>query len=297
MSTLLLLNPAAGHGHAGRVLAETRAAATEAWGAVDVAETRAPGDAVGLAEAAARAGATRVLVIGGDGTVHEAANGIMRLPPGARPALGVIPAGTGNDFAKLAGSLHGRPADKVRRLAGGRVRRIDVGLAWGEYFLNSVGIGFDAAVARQVNLSTWGRGIPAYLAAVGKVIRQFHPFEAQVTAEHEDFRDRFLLLEVGNGPVVGGGFRITPLAVPDDGVLDVCAVEALSTLGILAKLPLVMLGKHLGQKEVRSFRTRRIAVQGFGRPLDAQFDGELRSSSDRMEIGLDPAALPVMVSR
>jgi len=296
LTTLLLVNPTAGRGHAGRVAADAERAARAAWGQVERVHTTAPGEAVGMASRAVETGAERVIVLGGDGTLHEAANGLLRARVAERPPIGILPAGTGNDYAKMAGTAGLRVAEAVQRLRAGRVRRFDVGEAWGEYFLNSVGIGFDAEVAREINQSRRGSGLAAYVMAVIKVIARFRAFEARVDADDRSFTDRLLLLEIGIGPCVGGGFRLTPFAEPDDGLLDICAVEELSVPGILTKLPLAMLGRHTGLRQVRSFRTTRLAVQATQGPLHAQFDGEIREVSGRMEIRLEPRALPVLVT-
>jgi diacylglycerol kinase (ATP) len=196
----------------------------------------------------------------------------------------------------MAGTLGLSLPEAARRLQHGRIRRFDVGEAWGEVFLNSVGIGFDAEVARQINHSKRGRGLPAYLGAVARVIARFEAFEVEVRAGDHSFRDRLLLLEIGNGPCVGGGFRLTPFAVPDDGQLDVCAIRHLSVAGILAKLPLAMLGRHTGLKQVRHFRTVALEVESAHGPLQAQFDGEIRAVSNRMDIRIRPGVLPVLVA-
>lgn len=296
MTTLLLVNPTAGRGRAGRVAAEAERAARAAWGAVDRVHTSAPGEAVGLATRAVEAGSERVIVLGGDGTLHEAANGLLRARVAERPPIGILPAGTGNDYAKMTGTAGLKVAEAVRRLRAGKVRRFDVGEAWGEYFLNSVGIGFDAEVAREVNHSKNGSGLPAYFAAALKVMARFRFFEARIEADDRSFTDRLLLLEIGIGPCVGGGFRLTPFAEPDDGLLDICAVQRLSIPGILTKLPLVMLGRHTGLRQVRSFRTTRLAVESTTGPLHAQFDGETREVSGRMDVRLEPRALPVLIA-
>ncbi len=296
VTTLLLVNPVAGHGRSRRAARAAKAAVEAAWGRVEAVETTGPGHATALAREAAETPVTRILVVGGDGTVHEAANGILRAGTATPPPLAVIPAGTGNDFAKLVRTAGHQPDRAVRRLARGAIRRLDVGQAWDEYFVNSIGIGFDAEVARLVNQSRRGRGLALYLWAVAQVIRRYRPFEAHVVADDRSFTDRMLLLEVGNGPVVGGGFRLTPSAVPDDGILDVCAIGHQSVAGILSKLPLAVLGRHGGLRAVRSFRTTRLAVQGGDGVLLAQLDGEVRACSDRVEIRIVPAALPVIVA-
>lgn len=297
MTTILLVNPAAGRGRAAGLAEEAEHAAQATWGAVVRLETTAPGVATTMVRQATEQGAERILVLGGDGTMHEAANGLLQASVRERPPIGILPAGTGNDYAKMAGTVGHRPADAVRRLSEGSIRRFDVGTAWGEYFLNSVGIGFDAEVARVVNASKHGSGIPAYLMAVARVISRFMPFEVEVKADEHHFTDRLLLLEIGIGPCVGGGFRLTPFAQPDDGLLDICAIQHMSVPGILTKLPLAMLGKHTGLRQVRSFRTTSLSITSHNGPLHAQFDGELRQVSTTMEIRIEPRALPVMIAR
>jgi YegS/Rv2252/BmrU family lipid kinase len=296
VTTILLVNPAAGRGRAATLAAEAERAAISTWGSVVRLETTAPGAATAQVRLAVEQGAERVLVLGGDGTLHEAANGLLQAPVASRPPIGILPAGTGNDYAKMAGTAGHHPAEAIRRLAAGSIRPFDVGVAWGEYFLNAVGIGFDAEVARVVNASKHGSGLPAYLAAVARVLAHFEPFEVEVTATERSFTDRLLLMEIGIGPCVGGGFRLTPFAQPDDGLFDICAIQHMSIPGILSCLPLAMLGKHTGLRTVRHFRTSHVSITGHGGPLHAQFDGELRQVSETMEIRIEPRALPVMIA-
>jgi len=296
MTTLLLVNPAAGRGRAGRLAAPAETACAAAWGAVQRIDTTAPGTAVEQVRQAVERGVERVVVLGGDGSLHEAANGVLRATVASRPPITVLPAGTGNDFAKLAGTVGLSPAEAVSRLVRGRVRLLDVGQAWDEYFLNSVGIGFDAEVAAEVAKGGSLTGIPAYLVAVKRVLRGFVAPELTCQSAEASFTDRLLLIEIGIGPVVGGGFRLTPFAKPDDGVFDVCAIQQQSTLGILTKLPLAMFGWHTRLKAVRSFRTAELVVRRADGPLRAQMDGELRSLRSDMTITLLPLALPVLVT-
>ena len=297
MATILVVNPTAGRGRAGRLVAEATSALEETFGRVTRIETTAPGTAVGQVREAVEAGAERIVVLGGDGTMHEAANGLLTARVAERPPIGILPAGTGNDYAKMARTLGCSTREAVRRLGSATVRHFDVGSAWGEYFLNSVGIGFDAEVARVVN--GWKRltGMPAYLAAVFQVLSRFRTLNLEVTSDGERFSDRLLLLEVAIGPCVGGGFRLTPDAQPDDGWLDICAIRHISMPGILVRLPLVMIGKHTRLKAVRMLRARHVAVSNQDGPLHAQFDGELREVSGTMEIRLEPHALPVLIAQ
>ena len=102
---------------------------------------------------------------------------------------------------------------------------------------------------------------------------------------------------MGIGPSVGGGFKLTPGAVADDGLFDICAIRTLSRTGILLKVPLTLFGWHTRLRDVRMFRSTSLTVSSTdGMPLQAQFDGELRSSDHRMEIRMLPRALPVLTT-
>jgi diacylglycerol kinase (ATP) len=258
-------------------------------------DTAAAGAATALVREAVESGVDRVLVVGGDGTLHEAANGLLQAAVRERPPIGIVSSGTGNDYAKLAGTYRLSPEVAIERLARGRVRWHDVGTAWDEYFINAVGIGFDAVVGGRVNSRQRGSGLGAYLAAVGWTVSRFRGFAAQVESEELTFADSLLLIEAGIGPSVGGGFKLTPGAVADDGLFDVCAIRALPPLGILLKVPFTLFGWHTRLKDVRMFRTRALTVASTdGTPLQAQFDGELRSVDHRMEIRMLPRTLPVL---
>ncbi len=297
MPTLLLVNPVAGHGRAARAAAEAVACCGRHWREVRVVTTRGPGDGVTLVKQAIAAGCARVLALGGDGTVHEAANGILSVPFDQRPALGIIPMGTGNDYAKLSRTYGLSVAAAVQSLAHARVTRLDVGQALGEYFINSIGIGFDAEVARRVAGYTRLRGIPAYLSAALATFGHFDPPRLSISSSAASFEESVLLLEVGIGAVVGGGFRLTPDARPDDGLFDVCSIARQNLFGFMFKLPLAMLGLHGRLRGVRIFRTDCLTVRSTtGAPLLAQLDGELRPIAGPLEITQLPLALPVLIA-
>jgi YegS/Rv2252/BmrU family lipid kinase len=295
VTTLLLVNPAAGHGRGRRLADEAAAAIQRHWGAPLRLETTAAGDAVEMVRGMDR-GIERVIVLGGDGTLHEAVNGLLRRPEADRPPLGIVPAGTGNDYARMIGTRALRPSVAIDRLARGTVHRHDAGQAWDEYFINSVGIGFDAAVAARVQQTTWGRGLPAYIAAVARVIPEFKAFAATVRVDDEEFADRFLLIEVAIGYSVGGGFRLTPRAKLDDGRFDLCAIRHLPVPAILAKLPLAIVGWHTSQPEVRMRQGQRVTVSPTAGQLLVQLDGEVRRRAGPIEIRLLPGALAVLTT-
>jgi diacylglycerol kinase (ATP) len=295
VTTLLLVNPAAGHGRGRRLADETAAAIERRWGAMHRVDTTGAGQAVDIVRSM-DTGVERVIVLGGDGTLHEAANGLLDRPDADRPPISIIPAGTGNDYARMIGTRGLGPAVAIERLGRGTVRRYDVGRAWDEYFINSVGIGFDAAVAVRVNQTTWGRGLPAYVAAVVKVIAEFDSYQATVQVDGEEFTDRFLLIEIAIGYSAGGGFRLTPHAKLDDGLFDLCAIRHLPVPAILAKVPLAIFGWHTSLRHVRMRQGRSVTVSPAAGQLLVQLDGEVRRREGPIEIRLLPGALPVLTT-
>ena len=175
MTTVLLVNPAAGHGRGARVSAAAIRAARRTWRGVESIRTGGPGDGVRLAAEVARAGVERLIVVGGDGSVHEAANGLLTSGVADPPPLGVVPVGTGNDFARSLGTRHSNPARAIATLARAEPARWDVGRAGSEYFVNSLGIGFDADVAVRVNTQRRLRGFAAYAVAVAHTLSRIRP--------------------------------------------------------------------------------------------------------------------------
>jgi diacylglycerol kinase (ATP) len=293
LTTLLLVNPAAGRGRGGRLKLRAEAACRQYWSDLAVEETAGPGDGVRLARFAAEAGVERLLVLGGDGTVHEAANGLLQATVSQRPPLGVLPVGTGNDYAKLTGLGGAGPEQAARRLSRGRIRRLDAGRVGETFFVNALGVGFDAEVARRVNCGRL-QGPVAYLVAVAQTYRSFSPLEIAVVVESGRFEETALLVEVGIGAVVGGGFRLNPAARPDDGEFDVCVIRKLSLGEFVTRLPLAILGWHTRLRQVRAFRSPRVTLESLAGPVLAHLDGEVRTMGPRLEIVIEPQCLSVI---
>ena len=291
----VILNPTAGRGATARVRGLVDAEMSRAGAAHTVVETTRRGHAAELAEAAARAGWPAVVAVGGDGTVHEVVNGLMRAAEGGVSVpLGVVGVGSGNDFALLAG-VPRDPAAAVRRLVSAEPRAVDVGRVGDRWFGNGVGIGLDARVAIEVDRGRRFRGIFMYLDALAKVLRVFRPPRMTVEIDGERVAEGpMTLVTVGNGGRHGGGFWICPDARIDDGVLDVCTCDALGTLGILGFLPRVMRGTHTGASCVHMHRARRVRVTSPD-PLPVHADGEIIAEAAReVEIEIHPGRLRVL---
>lgn len=292
----LYVNPTAGRGRAGKRLPRIETLLEAAGVAF---ETHLSGD-VGHLEQQVRAGvdggADRIVVAGGDGSIHEAVNGIMAAAGTAR--LGVIPTGTGNDFAKASNI----PLDweHATRLLGGRIaagatwRRIDVGRMNERYFANGVGIGFDARVTRVARSYRWPIGDLVYLLALFRCIVAGVVTPAMTISSEELTRSGpTTLVSVSNGAWVGGMFWIAPMADNTDGKLDLLVADPVSRLRTIGLLPKILAGKHIGEKEVSHVAVRRVRVEAT-EPVLSHLDGEVMPLLTRFDIELLPGALDLL---
>jgi YegS/Rv2252/BmrU family lipid kinase len=289
---LVILNPAAGRGRARRewprMAARLRALGFE----YELAETGAPGEGGLLAERAAR-DCEVVVAAGGDGTLNEVVNGLMRAGGGS--ALGVLPLGSGDDFAKLLS-----PGDAVERLVRGQPQALDVGRIRSggatRWFANGMDIGFGAHAARNMQrVPGVLTGLSAYLGALVLTLVRYPTLEVRLQLDDGPvFPQRTALTAVMNGHTFGGSFRVCPDARPDDGALDLLIAQGVGRLEILGIVPKIMRGTHTGDRRLRMARARRVAIES-DMPLLVEADGEIVfENARRLEIEVQPAALRVL---
>ena len=289
----LIINPNANLGHAWQAAADLRPIVEELGGA-DWTGTVYPTHATELARQAAESEYKLIIAAGGDGTVHEVVNGLMQVPAEQRPRLGIVPLGTGNDFAHAAG-VKSQPAEALRQAYTGQPRRMDIGklsdsLGRTEYADNAIGIGFDATVTIRSRQFTYLHGFPVYLLAVLQTILLNHDApRMQVTTDREQWDERMLMLVLCNGGREGGGFFVSPEALPDDGVLHYAAVRKVSRPMMLRLIPEVMNGTHGRFKQVRMGHFRHLELKADA-PLVIHTDGEIFAG-----FGMDVRALSVEV--
>jgi YegS/Rv2252/BmrU family lipid kinase len=292
----IILNPAANRGAARRVTDPVaRAFRSQGW-TVDIALTERPGHATELARRAAMNGAQRVIAVGGDGAVHEVANGLLQARSDAQ--LGVIPVGSGNDFAKLVGQYGHSPARAVSRLVTGTPRRFDVGKVGDEWFVNSMGFGFGPAVVRLRNRMTGLTGFLSYLVPILRGFATFQPPRCDVASAQFTESGYMMMVEVCNGTTAGGSYRFAPDADPADGMLDVCLIRRVSLPRFLIAIPRVIRGTHGTMKEVTIFQTARLTMRTPEVPLLLHLDGELREpGGHECVVTLEKQRLNVLVAR
>ncbi len=287
----VILNPASGGGAGRKLRPEIERELTARGLDFTLAETERPWHAAELARAAAGAGFDVVVGAGGDGTMHEVANGLLTLragldpsappgmvpPPDAVPALGAIPVGTGNDFAKtLVGGMD-RPR-AYDALAAGQVGLFDVGrITWSgasEYLVNSIGTGIDVEVLRQVKRLPSMPGVLGYLVGLLRAVIGFKAIPLRIRLDDRQLDRLVMIIAVQNGPCLGGGFWVCPSARPEDGRLDICMVGDLNYFQIARTIPRVMRGTHEHLAVVTMDRAKTIELEAPGAaPLFFQLDG------------------------
>lgn len=266
----------------------------------EVLVTERPGQAFEWARER-RWDAERVVVaVGGDGTVHEVGGGLI----GGRAALAVMAVGSGNDFAKML-ETPGDPAAAIEFFQRARARSCDVGEVRIEhvdgrrtrrYFLNGLGIGYEAVVADAAARARVLRGVARYVVAALWHLVAFRPPVMTLDVSGRTVAGPIFLVAVGNGRCAGGGFYLTPDAVIDDGCLDVCYTQTTSVPRLLRRLVAVFRGRHGRFDDIHMTRTDALTATCPAGCM-AHADGELLARrATRLEVRVLPGVLPVLVS-
>ena len=254
----------------------------------EIQETTFASHGIELAKQAANAGATIVAAAGGDGTLNEVVNGLI----GTNACLGLLPFGTGNDFARHLGIGTDLKLG-VHTLLHGKPTPADVGCVRGRYFINIAGCGFDALVAERVNRGfRMLHGTSAYIAAVGHTLMTFSAVNMRLTLDGQTHELRAMMCSVANTSSYGGGMKITPDAAIDDGLFDVCVIKEAGKIEFLRTFPRVFQGTHITHPKVQMFRARQVIVES-DPPLPVLIDGDV-SGTTPAEFTLSPHAISIM---
>lgn len=289
MRLKVLVNPVAGRGKARKKIDAVLQQLRHSGATLEVDESRGSAHLSELARSASAAGFDRVVVCGGDGTVHHA----VRQFDLTRGTLAIIPLGSGDDFARTLGI----PSDPMRAATAvlhGVPRQVDVGIGNGIRFLVAASVGFDAAVARSVaGMKTRLRGSALYSWAALKLLPMFQPIPLRITVDGIAGNHEVMFVVAANTPRYGGGIRIAPAAVVDDHTLDLCIVSRASKLDLITTLPLAYFGRHTRRPFVAFQRGREFQIEG-DRPLEVFADGELLTTTP-VTIGVSAERLRVIV--
>lgn len=287
MRLRLLYNPAAGKGRAQRRIAEAVAYLRGRGAEVELLASESREHLIALGREGAGHG-DRIVACGGDGTVHL----VVRELDLGRSTFGVLPLGSGDDFARTL-EIPARIEAACDLLLDGDVREVDVALANGIRYLCIAGFGFDAEVTRFANRRVSGlRGTPLYLYSIFRVLRKFEP--KRVTIDHGGVsrEARIMFAVVGNAPRYGAGIRIAPAADPSDGMLDLCIVHECGKLDLLRTLPRAYFGRHVTSPFVETARGTEFRFQS-DQPLDVFADGEPVTTTP-LTIRLSPEKLRIV---
>lgn len=264
-----------------------------------VCTTSHQGEAVELAQKAADNGAELIVSVGGDGTVNEIVNGIMKSKN--NPSLGIIPLGWANDFIKSI-DIPSDIIEACKILIKGKIKKIDVGVINDQiYFANLCGIGFDAEVAHLANQiknthpnwNTLGAFIYVF-ATVKKLLSPFSYHNVKIKFDGKEIHSKILFIAIGNGKFYGGRFKITPEAILDDGWLEICTVEEMGRLKYLMSIPKVFKGTHESIKGINIYRAKEVVIQSSELIL-AQVSGEVIEGQKEFSITLLPKSLKLIV--
>ena len=291
MKIKLILNPTAGRRKAKRAIPVIKHIFKDRGADFEMGITQRPGEATDLSREASRRDFRIIVAVGGDGTINEVANGII----GSSSILGVIPLGLGNDFASVI-NMPSNLKQACRVICDGPTREIDVGRINNRYFVNGVGIGFDAWVARESQRIRWFF-LPKliYLLAVIKMLFRYKPVSIKISLADTMLERKVLLIALGNGKSSGGGFLLTPEAKLDDGLIDACVIDDVARLKLLIDLPKTLKGTHKSLPYVTTFKTKKLTIHSSSLLL-AHVDGEILESSD-YQIEILPRRLKVIAPR
>jgi len=293
LRVLCIFNPEAGRGRfrlgpddlAGRLETEALAQGKELL--VEIEKTHLPGDAEKISRRRSGDDLDIVVACGGDGTVYEVVNGMA----GSGKALGIIPLGSGNDdLVSITGE--GRPIDScISDIVKGERHPIDIARMNERLFMNVVGVGMDAAINHEVTerrdmVKRYGPTFQ-YVYCTFRVIPRWKDMKARLTMDDGEPEEAFVkMLTIGNGTTCGGGFRLTPKARMNDGLLDLSLIKHAGILKTMLNVPKAFKGKHLGldMTVYRQFRTLRVESME-DRTLPFHIDGEKGFSRDlRFEV-------------
>ena len=246
-----IVNPVSGSGKSRKLFEELLPQIERSGRSFEWRYTTGKGHARELAEEASRKGCQRVISVGGDGTANEVAAALI----GSDTEMGILPFGTGNDFAKDAAMANDKP------------------------FINVSGTGFDVDVI--INTEKFKKrfnGMLPYMLGIFQSLMHLKPVTFEITADGESFTERALLFNACNGTHFAGGMHVAPMASPYDGLLDVCILRAISIPQFLLLLPRYTRGAHTASRHVRYFKAKEIAVRCDSENI-INLDGELDSST------------------
>ncbi len=228
--------------------------------------------------------------VGGDGTINEVINGL----PDLNKALGMIPIGTGNDFARSCSIPYDSLEDAIKIILNHYVKKVDVGEVNGRRFINVMGMGFEGRANEIGTKLDFINGAPRYLAAIAYTFFTYRRMPVKISFDDVVLENDFFLLSIGNGWNVGGGLQLTPKSILDDGLFDICYIESISRPRIIAVFNRLYDGTAETIREANHYRTNKVTIESKAR-FWIHVDGErFEHDQDKLEVKVIPACQPVI---
>ena len=269
MRIIILLNPTAKRGQARRLFKSALKVFRQHNVQFDIRESQSSQHLMELARGAREEKPDLIVSAGGDGTHHYVINGLHK----SEVPLGLLPLGTGNDFAKGVG-MPMDPHAAAAALLNGHVREIDLARVGAALYGCIAGVGFDSIVTRYANEhARWLSGSLAYTWSLLCCMGKYRPQQLEIIADGESFSGEVLFAVVGNNSSYGGGIRLAPRARLDDGILDICIVPYMSRLELLSWVPRAYRGEHLNHPRIKYLQARQITLRPASR-MELFGDGE-----------------------
>ena len=292
MSVTVVANPSSGRGRVASMLPLVTSTIEGEGLEVKVVVTRDASELRDRVRESREAGDERVIVCGGDGTLHLAAQELA----GGDTALAIVPAGTGDDNARTLGVPRREVTAAARLAVRGDISRVDLGHVTAadgtaRVFLGVLSSGFDSLVNERANHMTWPRGDARYMVAILGELRTFVPVPYRAVIDGRDVSGDAMLVAVGNGASYGGGMRVCPDASPDDGLLDITWLHGVGKGTFVRVFPQVFSGSHVRTRHVSSVRAANLLLDAPGQIAYA--DGE-HVGPLPVSITVLPGALPVV---
>jgi diacylglycerol kinase (ATP) len=291
MRIIILVNPKAGRGKARSVLREALEVLRRRGARIDAQQSRDAQHLLALARQAAAEEPDAIVSLGGDGTQHYILNGIV----GTEIPLGIIPCGSGNDFAKGLG-IPAQARAAAETLCGCNTRHVDLGRVGDTVYGCIAGVGFDSVVTRYANERVRRlRGSWAYAWSILRCLQTYRPEPLEIVSDNQRFSGEVIFAVVGNNVSYGGGIHLTPRAKLDDGLLDVCIVPYLEKWELLRWIPRAYRGQHLSHPRIIYFQARNVSLSTTSR-LELFGDGEFMQQLPAT-IEIVPRVQPIIVPR
>ena len=290
---VFIVNPTAGGGYGKVIIPELEqqlSARVMDW---EIIQTERHGHATELSEQYLERGFTHIIAVGGDGTMNEVSKPLINKP---NITTGIIPAGTGNDFIQILGFPDRFAEEHWDTFFQQNINPMDAGLVNGMHFLNGMGLGFDAQVAAENYVEpgkvAGGNGKGKYIWHILKTLLFYRECRVVITSRGNHKETDCFINTISNGRRFAGSFLLTPEAIADDGLLDVCMIKKLNLLQRLKILSMVPKGTHTKDEKVDYYQTEKLNIE-FGKKVPFHVDGELYFDTS-FEVSLMPSALNII---